>query len=67
MPDSAGSTSTAGFVFHLLRSALMRYRQRTLVALVLVILAKLAAVGETVKYYTNEVFEQRRFRTILDR
>ncbi|HJV24635.1 MAG TPA: ABC transporter ATP-binding protein/permease [Aromatoleum sp.] len=45
MPDSAGSTSTAGFVFHLLASALMRYRQRTLVALLLVILAKLAAVG----------------------
>ena len=42
---AAPTPSTTAFVFRLLRSALARHRSRTLTALVLVILAKIAAVA----------------------
>ncbi|CAL94438.1 ATP-binding cassette domain-containing protein [Azoarcus olearius] len=45
MDDHPKGASTTAFVLRLLGSALSRYRKRTLVALGLVILAKLAAVG----------------------
>lgn len=43
--SASATPSTSGFVLRLLASAVLRYRRRTLVALGLVILAKLAAIA----------------------